>query len=282
MLNKEWVFKYMNDLSFFYRSTDRGGGWKRHHVHDGFEVLLIESGHGTILIGDYKAVINPGTLVLIPPFVPHKIVMEEAVPYIRSMFLINPYKMNSLLEGMPHQQKLFKRLCHEQLKAYVLLMGEEKEFYNNFLGMVKDVIFRTHPSMKDSVICSSFIQLLALLEPRVDFTHVHHNKTIIAGVQNYISQHLSQVMTLDEIAGSIGVSKYHLAHEFSQTMGVTLMSYIANKKLALACDRLGHTDDEISQIAYELGFNDGSYFSKWFKRLKGLSPTQYRQSIKNR
>jgi AraC-like DNA-binding protein len=83
--------------------------------------------------------------------------------------------------------------------------------------------------------------------------------------------------TLEELAGSVGMSRSGFALKFKQVVGVSPMEYLARWRMLLACDRLMTSGVHLGDLAFSLGYDSESAFGKAFKRLLGCSPRQYRR-----
>lgn len=94
-------------------------------------------------------------------------------------------------------------------------------------------------------------------------------------VQEYLDQSFSQPVTLDQLAGLVSVSPFHLLRMFRRTTGLSPHAYLLHVRIERAkqCLRQGMP---IASAAAEVGFVDQSHFTKSFKRVVGVSPGQYR------
>lgn len=82
--------------------------------------------------------------------------------------------------------------------------------------------------------------------------------------------------TLQELAHRAGMSRTVFAQRFKQRVGVSSMAYLTHWRILLASDRLRTSDDPISKIAWSVGYQTESAFSKAFKKMLGYSPKQHR------
>lgn len=96
-------------------------------------------------------------------------------------------------------------------------------------------------------------------------------------VKAYVSAHLHEDISITCLADSIGLNASYLSRLFRKTTGETLISYIANARRELACSLLMDPHRQIQQISQELGFLTPAYFSYFFKKNEGLTPTEYRE-----
>jgi AraC-like DNA-binding protein len=83
--------------------------------------------------------------------------------------------------------------------------------------------------------------------------------------------------TLEELAGSVGMSRSAFALKFKQVVGASPMEYLARWRMLLACDRLMSPGVRVGDLAFSLGYESESAFGKAFKRFMKCSPRQYRR-----
>ena len=91
-----------------------------------------------------------------------------------------------------------------------------------------------------------------------------------------IAHNLHRDITLEELARSVSLSKYHFAHMFHKTFGMPPMQFITEERIRLAKYRLCNTTEPVNEIAEALGFSAPGYFSKVFRKECGCTPTEYR------
>ena len=106
----------------------------------------------------------------------------------------------------------------------------------------------------------------------------HRDEQRISAAARRIEQHADESLSLGELAREAGLSPYHFLRMFRQVIGMTPHQFILHTRLHRAAVRLRLTDDAISSIAYDAGFNDLSTFNRRFRRLMGANPGVYRAS----
>ena len=85
-----------------------------------------------------------------------------------------------------------------------------------------------------------------------------------------------------EIAAHFGYNEKYLSHRFAEVFDIPLKQYILKAKIEQANFLLTDTNKSISEIARELGFSDNHNFSRTYKKLTGLSPSEYRNTFSKR
>lgn len=91
---------------------------------------------------------------------------------------------------------------------------------------------------------------------------------------------LTAHVTVTQLASAAGVHPVHLAREFRRFHGCTIGEYIRRLRVERACRQLSSSDESLAAIAASAGFSDQSHLSRTFKRLMGMTPTQYRRQAR--
>ena len=93
---------------------------------------------------------------------------------------------------------------------------------------------------------------------------------------NYIDANYDKQISLAEIAKSSYLSVSRLAHVFKEQMGITIIDYLTSVRIERAKQLLLATDQNCTEICFEVGYNNQSYFTRTFKELVGVTPRQFR------
>ncbi|MCR5613315.1 AraC family transcriptional regulator [Treponema sp.] len=93
---------------------------------------------------------------------------------------------------------------------------------------------------------------------------------------DYITSHYNLPIKVSDISDYLGLSEKYLSTLFKKETGQTIVSYVENVRIEEACSMLTYTELSYAEIAESLSFNSHSYFSKVFKKNKGVTPMQYR------
>jgi AraC-like DNA-binding protein len=124
--------------------------------------------------------------------------------------------------------------------------------------------------------------LIVLLGRQTNFSTMFapaNKKTsrLCGSTKRYIDTHYQENITLDQLAEVCHVSKYHLAHAFTEEYGISPINYLISKRLEEAEHLLRTTDFSLSLISNTTGFSSSSYFAQIFRKQKGMSPTEFRK-----
>ena len=105
----------------------------------------------------------------------------------------------------------------------------------------------------------------------------YQDKYIVATAMKFINRNFSDRISLNRIAEQCHCNAAYLSHLFRKETGVSTTHYINRCRVERAKHLLDITDLTVTQISGEVGFGDSGYFSRTFKKIQGLSPTQYRR-----
>lgn len=114
---------------------------------------------------------------------------------------------------------------------------------------------------------------------------VHHSEVkrqIYNDIIDYVKLTIRKNVKVSDIAAHFGYNEKYLSHLFSNIAGMPLKQYIIQEKIELAKYILTDTNDTIKNIALSLNFTDSHMFMKTFKKVVGLTPSEYRNAFSKR
>jgi len=159
-------------------------------------------------------------------------------------------------------EEAFARL--EQIAATI-----EEEAFHDHLGR--------EPLLRALII--QFVTGLCRLAP------VKQNQTSVrrpfGHVIGYLESSFYHQITLPNLARMAGLSVNQFLRVFGRFYHCTPMQYLMRRRLAHACELLGHSRMQITRVAQESGFEDSNYFSRQFIRHYGMNPRDYRKQLQS-
>ncbi len=186
------------------------------------------------------------------------------------------------------------RLYKACLHSTTLLPNQIKtEYFNLFTSLyqrrherqlMSDMSLENNDNIMDIMdSCFSYIDLHKLLEEKVTQyfedikSNVSENKTIYL-IKNYINTNYSNPnLSVKDISDYAHLSVSYLCTFFKNETGNTLNQYITEFRMDRAKQLLVDPRNKVSEISERVGYNDGNYFGKSFKKIVGLSPSEYRE-----
>lgn len=152
------------------------------------------------------------------------------------------------------------------------------------MKQLQDIVKNKYPSMAlDAMSTSILTELygqLTVVHPVENYSE--NQKQIYFDIMDYIKTNISRNIKISEIAATFGYNEKYISHRFAQICGIPLKQYILKTKMDTASFMLIDTNRPITEIAKEVGFGDSHNFSRTYKKLTGLSPSEYRNTFSKR
>ena len=125
-----------------------------------------------------------------------------------------------------------------------------------------------------------------ILEKLLSFlmaAHIHPSMvkyhSVIHKALGFIKENFTDPdISLNVVADVVNLSPSHFSTIFSQSLGQTFIDYLTECRLKHAKELLVQTNDKLSAIAMDIGYNDPNYFSYLFKKREGLTPKEFRRT----
>jgi AraC-like DNA-binding protein len=265
------------DVVFVYHLRDeRQIAWHgRLHSHAAgqYELHYFISGEGSFRNRGVVHSIEPGTLHITPPGVPHQIFATDARrPITYYAVLID-------VEGDTELLDLLERLGTEPgSRRRPLIVGTSQRFF------FADLLEKSS-SGKRALVLSAYHGLVSFLyaldggqsASRAPTDNAHVEKAL-AIMQNSIEGELD----LGALCDRIQLSREHFVRLFSERMGMPPMRYYSRLKIEAARAMLSSTNLQVQEIADKLGYDNQFNFARAFRRVSGMSPTAYRATCLQR
>lgn len=113
-------------------------------------------------------------------------------------------------------------------------------------------------------------------DPETDTT-----RKIVQQAARYIDKHYYEDLNLTVLAEKFNVESSYFSRVFRQEMGENLIFYLTRRRVEKAQTLIAGSEVNLTEIAYQVGYNDYSYFNRVFKKHTGMSPREYRNSLEN-
>jgi YesN/AraC family two-component response regulator len=171
---------------------------------------------------------------------------------------------------------------HSALKQYIDLQTEESSLIYNIISKIETENNKNDLNSNKIIQAQIFI-ILAEIErlSRIETVHKSKgNKTeILNNFKRLLNANYKEITTISGYAKLLSITPNWLNIIIKETTGFTANELMHQRILLEAKRLLINKNTDITQIAYELGFKDASYFARFFKKSTGISPTGFRSGI---
>lgn len=126
----------------------------------------------------------------------------------------------------------------------------------------------------------------SLLLGRLRESHKEHFDRLapdsIQRIKQYIAEHSHEDITLEAIGRKAGLSPFYISKMFKDQLGVNYIDYLTECRIEKAKKLMASPEKSLKEITFEVGYHDPNYFSKVFKKMCDISPTEYRKALLGR
>jgi AraC-like DNA-binding protein len=219
------------------------------HQHETWEIVAYTHGKGHAVIGSQEIPFEPGTIICMPPRIPH---LENSEAGYRNIYIhTDTYPSR---EGVP-----------------VFNDSPDRAFFN--VAMMLHREFHLKQSNWKLMTQDLFDILMLYLNRWEAKTSVH---PLVAQLKNTIVENLpNQDFDVGKAIAELPVSADHLRKLFAKATGVTPLDYLTSLRMDEARHLLKIGGFSVKEIALRVGFKDQYYFSRMFRKVTGMSPTQF-------
>ena len=250
-----------------------------YHRHNGYEIYLFLKGNIRYYIEDRCYELEKGDLVLLNKKEMHRAVCLEKGLYDRISIYISESYINQISSRNTNLSSCFNMRDNGENNVIKLSADKCKEFVT-----LSDRLIEAEKGEKfgDDILTRSCAEQLLLIanqeyiKANLDSNHKFNNvmPDLIRNVMNYIEENIQNDITLDKISDKFYLNGTHISRKFKKHTGLTMRSYIVDRRVAHAEELLG-SGKNVSEAARLSGFNDYSNFIRTFHKVVGITPGQY-------
>lgn len=252
------------------------------HYHNFYEVIYVMEGEYSSLLGNQTYHLKKGDFLLIDANVMHKYHhIEEKHDSSRRIILWvtkatleqlsdNQMDLTSCFRNHDNCAYHFPLYYEDMLQGYLMKLAMSELIEGQYPGS-KEVMDRGYLTL-----FFAYLNLLCNIDEYSFKKEETISHPLVETVSSYIDNHIQNSISLEELAFEVHMSKYHFLRKFKELTGVTVHSFITNKRLIHASEGLKE-GKSITQVYQECGFADYSSFLRNFKKAFGVSPGKYHE-----
>ena len=266
--------KLIKDI--YFRSSETSAPTER-HSHNVYQLIFIKNGAITLEIAGKRIECRAPSLVFIGNFEPHIISVTDE-PYERYVLTLDPYQANSKIKPSPLTSVFY---FHPTGFSHALdvtpIRDEINIMFESLIREVKSSEQKKLPEGEQILLSSLLYRIRQFSPSHFSARSYGAAEMTVASVRRELESNFASKLCLDSLAASHHISRYYLAHIFKEVTGYSLKEYLMLLRISYACRELAETSRPVGDIAAASGFGDMSNFSRAFKDMIGISPSEFRK-----
>ena len=251
------------------------------HIHPEIELVYVDKGHGKVHIGHHLSYFNNSQLLMLGANLPHNGFSDRLT--VRGSETIVQFKPEFLGTGffdLPEMKSI--RSLFERAKKGIKFNAETKK--------------RVGAKMKKLYVSENFDRIVMLLEILNDlassneytllnadgysFVTTQQDNDKIDHIFKHINNNFIRQISLEEIAEEANMTVPAFCRYFKKSTGKTFTKMVNEYRVVHATKLLSESNSSITDICYEVGYNNFSHFNKLFTEITGKTASQYRNEVK--
>lgn len=250
------------------------------HLHQFYSIFWILDGQAVHATDFVEYVLEKDTILFVPPGLKHRLVLDQLAGGFTLLFNEEFIRYNRKNYTPLKEYRLFN---NPEFKSLIKVEGEEKNKFMSLLDLMLTEIQKNDSYSQDMVL--NLLQLFLLESQRVfdsqykpiEYKENDSNINSIIRFKELIEKHYIEEKSVSAYAEMLNMNPTCLNEVAKKSSGITAGEMIRNRIIDEAKQKLFTTDLSGKEIAYSLGFEDPSYFSRFFKKYTGQTIKDFRE-----
>ncbi|MEJ7692731.1 AraC family transcriptional regulator [Daejeonella sp.] len=255
------------------------------HYHSEFELVLINKSTGVRQVGDHVGYFQEGDLVFMGPSIPHLWMNDpqyfKGMANLRADATVIHFAENFL--GID----FFNLPEIEPIKNLLRLSKQGMVITGNSRSKIA-ALMEEMPNMSGIKRLTSMLTIFDILCESKEYELLASPGYLKNGlldcsdkfrkVNTYILRNFDHDITLNDVASVANMAVSTFCNYFKEHYRVTFVEYLTKVRIGHACKLLAELEENIVEIAYKCGFNNLANFNRQFRKIKNMTPSEYRRT----
>ncbi|MBR2466659.1 MAG: helix-turn-helix domain-containing protein [Clostridia bacterium] len=245
-------------------------------------LFYVNSGSAVLNIEGTPHALSAGSLVYIPAYSDYEFRFSNSQMLLTVLnfdFTADRSEQTEVITPAPYEafraEKLYTGYLPEEFKTHILVSDDPtlgKDMHKiRMLFFNRDLYYRDFAS----------VTLKSLLLKIISRSHTDGAQETALGIISYIKEHYSERLVAKELSVRFGYHPNHINRLLKLNTGMGFKDFVIRYRLKVAKDMLVSTADSITSVSEACGFATPSYFSELFIRYEGMTPREYRNSLRS-
>jgi AraC-like DNA-binding protein len=260
-------------------------GWPdplcRWHSHKECEIHLLVTSNGKAFVGDYIGDFGPGSLFLTGPHLPHNWITDAAYSdpvELRDLVIqFDQERIMTMIKAFPEFTSLVSML--ERAQSGIEFTGIDAAKVQSMMEAARDA--------SGTVQIMGFLELLLYMSRHTEkralsVRKLYHKERSskqlrITEVVDHVVENYTDDLSVQKAADMAGMSAATFSRNFQTVTGNRFVEFVNRVRIGQACGMLYATEDHVTTICYQVGFQNLANFNRHFLKIKGMTPSSYRE-----
>ena len=237
-------------------------------THDDHLLMYCLHGKGELHVNNTTSQIVAGDIVLLPKGVSHRYKASKNHPWTIYWVHFSGSDCDSFLDYLAIEKH-----------NYIISLGVHSRLVTSFEYILecRQTNYDTASFINVANMLRQMLSHIALIGTVSIRQHAKHQLDLEL-VHSLMEASVHEKLELDTLAKEVNLSKFHFIKKYRELTGSTPVNHFIHLKIKRACDLLDITNKSIKEVSYAIGYEDAYYFSRIFKKVMGISPSQYRNT----
>lgn len=235
--------------------------YAQNNTHNFYEITYLDSGCLDAIIDGESVPLTENDIVLIAPYQKHSFKATEKVTFISIMFTMEKDNVDKIINKSFH--------CNDRMIEIIQKIHQASDVQNQYYC---EILINY---LKELIILMEFQEEIANNDIPIIMPKQRYEDEMINEIVNYVENNIYTAIDVEEICNRFGISRTTLQNLFKENLNTTPKLYINNEKMRIAKTLLKTRRKTVSEVSDALGYTSIHYFSRKFKTIFGISPSDY-------
>lgn len=252
------------------------------HAHEFAELVIVTGGKCLHVTGKESWVLTVGDVFVIAGACEHEYQNLEDLRLVNILYQPSQLKMHLMdLSSVAGYHALFTlqatRSSRSTIKGRLHLNVKEMAQVIELTDRLEGELILREPGF-GFMATATFMQLIGNLSRLYGHSPSPDGKALlrIGEALSHLERSIHRDIDLAELAEIAHMSQRSFLRVFQSATGASPLAWVISQRINRACSLLRRTDQRITEIAFDVGFNDSNYFTRQFRKITGFSPREYR------
>ena len=234
--------------------------------HDDYLIIYCLDGEGKLTVNKQIHIVKAGDIICLPKGVAHAYKASEATPWTIYWVHFSGDKSEDFIDYLAINSN-----------NYVFPLGIHSRLTSDFESLLecRQYSYNINAFVHTASLLRQILTHIAQLQPLAKQQAAHNFD--LERVHSLMQARVHEQLELEALAETVSLSKFHFIKKYKELTGTTPINHFIHLKVERACHLLDVTTKSINEISFAVGYEDAYYFSRIFKKIMGISPSQYRR-----